>query len=158
MKREGFTLVELLIVIVVIGILSAMVMMSSTEAVTSSRASNIVSNLRNIKAATLALYSDSIDTFISEPDKEITLDDVQPYLETGKELPDMKNFLIRNFLGRWYVYYDLGDSNTIERTRLSGKIRRRALSAGLLGTNDPENSQLLMDDYVDHQYVGMRIR
>ena len=33
--RKGFTLVELLIVIVVIGILSAMMMLSSTEAVTS---------------------------------------------------------------------------------------------------------------------------
>ncbi|MBQ3693835.1 MAG: type II secretion system protein, partial [Synergistaceae bacterium] len=31
-KRKGFTLVELLIVIVVIGILSAMMMLSSTEA------------------------------------------------------------------------------------------------------------------------------
>ena len=61
MKRKGFTLVELLIVIVVIGILSAMMMLSSTEAVTSAKASNIVSNLRNFKTAAMALYVDYLD-------------------------------------------------------------------------------------------------
>ena len=60
-KRKGFTLVELLIVIVVIGILSAMMMLSSTEAVSSAKASNIVSNLRNLKTAALAWYIDSMD-------------------------------------------------------------------------------------------------
>lgn len=60
-KRKGFTLVELLIVIVVIGILSAMMMLSSTEAVTSARASNIVSNLRNFKTAAMAMYVDYYD-------------------------------------------------------------------------------------------------
>ncbi|MBQ3763726.1 MAG: prepilin-type N-terminal cleavage/methylation domain-containing protein, partial [Synergistaceae bacterium] len=61
MKRKGFTLVELLIVIVVIGILSAMMMLSSTEAVTSARANNIVSNMRNLKTAALEYYVDNRD-------------------------------------------------------------------------------------------------
>ena len=64
-KRKGFTLVELLIVIVVIGILSAMMMLSSTEAVTSAKASNIVSNLRNLKTAALAYYADNPTSIIS---------------------------------------------------------------------------------------------
>ncbi len=62
-KRKGFTLVELLIVIVVIGILSAMMMLSSTEAVTSAKASNIVSDLRNMKTAALALFVDKLDNW-----------------------------------------------------------------------------------------------
>ncbi|MBQ9419346.1 MAG: prepilin-type N-terminal cleavage/methylation domain-containing protein [Synergistaceae bacterium] len=60
-KRQGFTLVELLIVIVVIGVLSAMMMLSSTEAVSSARASDIVSDLRNLKTAALAWYADNLD-------------------------------------------------------------------------------------------------
>ncbi len=60
-NRKGFTLVELLIVIVVIGVLSAMMMLSSTEAVSSAKASNIISNLRNIKTATLAWYTDNLE-------------------------------------------------------------------------------------------------
>ena len=59
--RKGFTLVELLIVIVVIGILSAMMMLSSTEAVSSARAADIISDLRNLKTAALAWYADNLD-------------------------------------------------------------------------------------------------
>lgn len=58
-KRKGFTLIELLIVIVVIGILSAMMMFSSTEAVSSAKASNIIANMRNLRTAAIAWYADN---------------------------------------------------------------------------------------------------
>lgn len=60
-RKKGFTLVELLIVIVVIGVLSAMMMLSSTEAVSSAKAIDIINNLRNWKTATLEWYADNID-------------------------------------------------------------------------------------------------
>ena len=97
MKRKGFTLVELLIVIVVIGILSSMMMLSSTEAVTSARANNIVSNLRNWKTAVLEWYADNIDRVnfsngqVKKSDgtgedyfsKVVKAKDIMPYLGSG---------------------------------------------------------------------------
>lgn len=65
-KRKGFTLVELLIVIVVIGVLSAMMMLSSTEAVSSARASNIVAGLTTFKKALTQWYIDNYDKVYKE--------------------------------------------------------------------------------------------
>ena len=138
-KRRGFTLVELLIVIVVIGILSAMMMLSSTEAVSSARASNIVSNLRNLKTAALAWYVDSLDVIEGKDDKgnAFALNDathfkfVKRYLnnDTASDLTDYHIVeATNNNIKQWFVYYakDKADANV--RLKLQG----RATSTGLL--------------------------
>lgn len=159
MKHKGFTLIELLIVIVVIGVLSTMILMSSTEAVTSSRASNIVSNLRNVKAAALALYSDSIDTFIANPNAKVTISDVIPYLQSGTKLPDKDNFNIKNFSGRWFVFYHVG-ADKADKDRLSTKISGRAESIGLFGFESIPNEALPNNlvYYKKGEYVALQIR
>ena len=116
-KRRGFTLVELLIVIVVIGVLSAMMMLSSTEAVSSARASNIISNLRNLKTAALAWYADHLDE----------ADSVNISTKRAEILKYMNNEKVEDnykFTGmganHWFVYYDnLTDTNI--RTKLIGR-------------------------------------
>lgn len=59
--HRGFTLLELLIVIVVIGILSAMLMLSASNIATSADATNIINNLKHMKTATMEWYTDNID-------------------------------------------------------------------------------------------------
>ena len=138
-KRKGFTLVELLIVIVVIGILSAMMMLSSTEAVTSAKASNIVSNLRNLKTAALAYYADNLDYFSKTPTAAISRDgtagasNVLKYLgSTSSQIADMSNYHFGNNGGEWYVSYDISQAGSAtEQQGIKTKLAGRAGSVGL---------------------------
>lgn len=128
MKRRGFTLVELLIVIVVIGVLSAMMMLSSTEAVSSAKASNIVSNLRNWKTAALAWYADHLDTaeasgFSLGTTTGAKSKDIAKYLNSE----NAAGYALEGTVtGTWFVKYTGVD------TTVGGKLAGRAKSVGLL--------------------------
>jgi prepilin-type N-terminal cleavage/methylation domain-containing protein len=60
-KRKGFTLVELLIVIIVIGILAGGMMLASGSATDSAKASTMISELRNAKAGGIMFLGDNTD-------------------------------------------------------------------------------------------------
>ena len=60
-KHKGFTLVELLIVIIVIGILAGGMMLASGSATDSARASTLLSELRSAKAAGVMFLADHND-------------------------------------------------------------------------------------------------
>lgn len=162
-KHKGFTLVELLIVIVVIGILSAMMMLSSTEAVTSAEASNIVSNLRNLKTAALSLYTDELDyadagclvvgDVNSTTDKTNgSFDKVIKYMNNS-EASDFVNYGITSTANDgWFVY-----RKNINDSRVREKLAGRAKSVGLCG-HTAENSLATGTQYSakdNHTVAGM---
>lgn len=57
-RRKGFTLIEMLIVLVIISILAGMMMMTLASTSDKAKATAIVSNMRIIKAALLMYYAD----------------------------------------------------------------------------------------------------
>ena len=138
-NRKGFTLVELLIVIVVIGILSAMMMLSSTEATTSAKASNIVSNLRNLKTAALAYYTDHMDTMDGVTSTTTNLSkDVARYLNSNGTITDKGYDVVIINNGEWYVTYTIAGSNNsaTEKANIITKLSGRAKSSGLCAGED----------------------
>ena len=131
MRRKGFTLVELLIVIVVIGILSAMMMLSSTEAVTAAKASNIVSNFRNLKTAALALYTDSMDHFADGTLP--TIEQILKKMGMGSDASTDCAVVNTGDTGGWYLSCTIKGTAS-EITQIQNKLKGRAKSSGLLKT------------------------
>ena len=148
-KRRGFTLVELLIVIVVIGVLSAMMMLSSTEAVTSARASNIVSNLRNLKTAALSLYASSLDQVKTTEPK---IAHVTKYLNSEGVTSDYNIAFtgVSNSdydAASWYITCTVNDSNVMK------KLVARAGTVGLKASNTATGDSITVSTLGDSSTI-----
>ena len=169
--RKGFTLVELLIVIVVIGILSAMMMLSSTEAVSSARAADIISDLRNLKTAALAMYADNIDAIelgnISLPKSNKAFDGTNKLNDVSEDIfAYLGNEGVKgkysfagtrtNEVGKrgapkdWYVLCKVDDN------KVKDKLKSRASSVGLFGSDNATTAP--NTNYTNQDYVAMPIR
>ena len=59
--RKGFTLLELLVVIGVMGLMSSMAMIGGQQATDAARATNIADNLEKAASAMMMYYSDNAD-------------------------------------------------------------------------------------------------
>lgn len=178
--RKGFTLVELLIVIVVIGILAAMMMLSSSEAVSSARASTIITNLRNLKTAALAMYNDNMDTYDTKAKDQNGLRaidetgyNVFKYLTAkGNDVPDKNDYKLcivateedgNMFKNGWYIVYKANDLKGNEGTRIRDKLAGRAKSIGLISMGKdgkaPEGSSTNLTAYDgSDKWVGIQVR
>ncbi|MBR0094254.1 MAG: prepilin-type N-terminal cleavage/methylation domain-containing protein [Synergistaceae bacterium] len=154
MKRKGFTLVELLIVIVVIGVLSAMMMLSSTEAVSSAKASDIVSDLRNLKTAALAYYADNLTAAENASfDLSGVKTGIAKYM--GNEGVGDYTFTGTGAGHNWFVWITVNDS------KVFGKLKARASQVGLWlqGTGTPPTSADLANNTTSTTgTVGLFIR
>ena len=147
--RKGFTLVELLIVIVIIGILAAAMLLSSGSATASAEASNIVSNLRSLKAATMMFYADSMDAVAAANGQlpgGVNVDALKGYTDNPDRFANGKGYLFASNVNKnWFVGVDLSVlkmSSTVSDVmkKLEGKKDSLVLISSTNATSIPANT------------------
>ena len=147
--RKGFTLVELLIVVAVIGVLAAMMTMSSTDAVDSAGANTILGNLGSLKTAAVQMYTDYPKA------AALTAVKLDGTNQVGAAETDTAAKVLAGYLGKatakigvtaastakyglvgnsscWYVVYKLDAS---DGAGLRAKLALKASASGLYGTD-----------------------
>ena len=127
--RKGFTLVELLIVIVIIGILAAAMLLSSGSATAAAEASNIVSDLRSMKAAALMFYADSMDSLPGLSTLRLT--HLQPYMDNPAKFTQSNGYIFGGTSSpySWWVGFDLTTGK--KSAEVAKKLAARAKSVGV---------------------------
>ena len=162
--RKGFTLVELLIVMVVISILAAMMMFSSTEAEISARAQNVINNFNQITKAVNSWYFDKIANGNLAQSLKDNSGEITQYFSNNnsielktKENPntiEAGDYVLIDCDNEWYICYDTGTD-----TQLQGKFAGRAKTIGLYGLNgdvvNSDSSVVTDKNYSGGRYVCM---
>lgn len=182
-NRKGFTLVELLIVIVVIGVLSTMMMLSSTEAVSSARAAKIINDLRNLKTATLAWYADNLNRVVQDSNGYQIVtngvkqkidnfardhsDEILKYLNAENSIrlknPEANKETVGAYVlhdvdqkkGIWLAGYKFFNDTKDADNRLMEKLAARAKEVGLKNQNNVEYTWTKNGDTDKYVYINI---
>ena len=150
--RKGFTLMELLIVIALLGALAAMASISGSEAMTTAKAGNIINNLRNLSTAVNEYCYDNMNNLY-----ELTAlparTEIWYYMNEGvsndTKVPEaqLSNYYIASdtdisathpmadatlFVG--YKFPATGEAGADEAIAIKEKLANRAKEVGLYGT------------------------
>lgn len=169
--RKGFTLVELLIVVAIVGVLATMMTMSSTEAVDSAGANTIIENLQALKLAAYQMYMYKPET--AKLTIEFQKSDGNKITEDGTETVEG---VLGSYLGKkadilvaktgntpkyglagdkdaWYVVYQ---PDTEDSAGVKAKLKAGAKKAELLGAASANFA--IADYYNGEAYIGLQVR
>ncbi len=159
--HKGFTLTELLIVVITLGILSTAMLLSSKQAMSSADTGAIIHNLTKLKEATNLWYQynyhrvakdgseykiDGLsirDGFIKDHSTEITsyIDNSITLKPAGTSLEaDNYCFQTMNNGSRWYVGYKFFNNDKEKDMDFMRKFESRADSLGLISITNATDS------------------
>ena len=122
MKRKGFTLIELLIVIAIVGILAAMMTLSSSNATAAAKAANIATSFRVIGSA-FNVYKGLSGDSGSATDFNLVS---KSYV--GPQVKDLNSFKVaKGSNGHFYVAYKISGD-----TALQGRLKALSKDMGMV--------------------------
>lgn len=130
-KRTGFTLVELLIVIIIIGILAGAMLLVAGSGTDKAEATKIVSDMRSIKAASLLYYADKAGAG-TVPVPNMASGDLDKYMDRKMDTSVYDVTAGTADATRWYVER----SGLTANSGVNSKLGDSATASGLFGAAD----------------------
>ena len=133
-KAKGFTLVELLIVIIIIGILAGMLLLAVGSATDKAEATKIVNALRNYKSATLMYYTDHSNWPPSGSWSGHTgwVESLDRYTDRSMDLNAFASLQVVDVSGRFIIGFNGATGSPLTQAGVQGKLAAQAAASALL--------------------------
>jgi general secretion pathway protein G len=138
-RKGGFTLVELLIVIMIIAILAGMMLLATGSAIDGAEATKVVNDLRNLKSAALLYYGDNMQWPTDADVKSLDRYTDRPITD-GKRYKTVKigaEYTDGNGISRTNIGVEL-DPNANGSNGVQKKLASKAADVGLLEKGDSD--------------------